>query len=103
MSLEMQEGHAQCAIYSAPAQAGAHIHSALFKAMQLLRTPCCCEASAAPADWLAGLGQQAVPVKPFNPVRPSNQQRPQNLELMAEQLRILRLPRSSILFSMLLF
>ena len=35
--------------YSAPAQAGAHIHSPLFKAMQLLRTPCCCEASAAPA------------------------------------------------------
>ena len=35
--------------YSAPAQASAHIHSALFKAMQLLRTPCCCEASAAPA------------------------------------------------------
>ena len=48
--MEMQEeGHAQCAIYSAPAQAGRwsihitagapHIHSALFKAMQLLRTP----------------------------------------------------------------
>ena len=90
--------------YSAPAQAGAHIHSPLFKAMQLLRTPCCCEASAAPAvpAWPV-LGQHSVPVKPVNPVRPSNHQRPQNIELMAEQLRILRLPRSSILFSMLLF
>ena len=62
--------------YSAPAQAGAHIHSALFKAMQLLRTPCCCEASAAPAWPVLGQHSASQTSQPSKAKQPAEATKP---------------------------